>query len=181
MVKLRSTATLDLLWECGDVLKAPLPRSPDSGFPAVQTTENPADDDPSSLLTDSFGALKVAGLEKVEPHVVASHGSPFRLDPLAAIDSKSSSKKSRRGRRGEQAVSQDSRKLQPASIRSLLFTKDEVSCAATAILTLSLCSPFVGLQMFMAVGLEDGRFAMFTPDKEYIRHRLQMKLAELGF
>ena len=36
-------------------------------------------------------------------------------------------------------------------------------------------------QMFMAVGLEDGRFAMYTPDKEYIIKRLQLKLAELGF
>jgi len=35
--------------------------------------------------------------------------------------------------------------------------------------------------MFLAVGLEDGRFAMYTPDKEYIRQRLQRKLRDLGF
>jgi hypothetical protein len=51
-------------------------------------------------------------------------------------------------------------------------------CLAVAGMAVCL---FDCVQMFMAVGLEDGRFAMYTPDKDYIRKRLQMKIAELGF
>eukprot|EP00750_Incisomonas_marina_P023756 INCI5055.11.p1 GENE.INCI5055.11~~INCI5055.11.p1 ORF type:complete len:1492 (-),score=210.22 INCI5055.11:4311-8489(-) len=157
MIKLRSTYSLDILWECGDLERAPLPKWRSSVLRAGGGIGSGAE-----AITHHFSKAPP------EPQV---HGEPFTLrDPSEDLErERDLDKRHRRGSRGrdrrdssasDHATSSPRAPKRPAAIRSLLFTQDE---------------------MFLAVGLEDGRFAMYTPDKEYIIKRLQMQLGDLGF
>jgi WD40 repeat protein len=222
IIKLRSTYSLEVIWECGDVLQAPLPKWPGGSSTHHQHCHHPTLNKHSLPKYDNISCAgspeHVKQISLVESYLAThrsnirhnvmcgSYGAPFimqepdtsdmyanhgtfknqprqrsrhrskekngqssgqdSMPSVSALSSRSLSKTGKPTIQGHNTRSNLANRntshvtSRPVAIRSLLFTQDE---------------------MFMAVGLEDGRFAMFTPDKEYIRKRLQMKLADLGF
>lgn len=118
-MRLRSTYNLDTLWECGDLLKAPLPRWPDM--------------DPSSLAAEKAHSNRngnesgSADSPRPQTSSVGAFGEPFLLDEEPLPSANRTRHKSQRGQRKPSVTEVKSFVVaRPAAIRALLFTEDEV-------------------------------------------------------